>query len=145
MSIYQVLDKCPIPVGAHLVGGHVKKGNKDFDAGKSYFTDKAGAEADFNASVNLLIKAKEVGTSLTQFKKDENKKVSMPPKQITRITADEGKLGFAVTWGDQVGTDSDASTCAWVCLFVTSKLTAGRHQWVTAFPATETYVSGKMF
>jgi hypothetical protein len=145
VAIYDVFDKSPTPAGAHLIAGHVRKDNKDFDASKSYFTNKDGVGIDLMTALFLLVKAKETGTNLTQFKKDESKKVSLPPKEVTRITADDGKLGFAVTWGDQVGIDSNGAVCKWVCLFVTKNLTAGRHQWVTAYPATGDYVAGKMF
>jgi hypothetical protein len=146
-SIYHVFDKSPIPVGSHLISGHVKKNNAKFDATKSYFTNKEGTEIDCDTAINLLIKAKQVASNLTKFKKDEEKKVSIPdpPQAITRIQADEGKLGFAVTWGDQVGVDRNAAVCKWVCLFVTKTLGSGLHQWVTAYPATESYVTQKIF
>jgi len=142
-AIYAVIDKCPVPVGQHLVQGHVKKGNAKFDVSKSYFTDKSGTEIDFTAAVNLLISAKDVVTNLATAKRDQTKSITNGTKTVHAITADTGKIGFAVTWGDKVGTDRNASDCKWVCLFVSSKLEGGRHQWVTAYPATDTYVSSK--
>jgi hypothetical protein len=143
MSIYQVFDKCPTPANGHMVAAHVKKGAKAFDATKSFFTDKNGAEIDTNAALLLLSKAKDVATNLSALKRDESKSVTASPKEVCRISADDGKLGFAVTWGDQVGTDSHAASCKWICLFVTKTLQGGRHQWVSAYPATDTYVTGK--
>jgi hypothetical protein len=142
-AIYAVLDKCPVPVGSHLVSSHVKKDNAKFDSQKSYFTDASGNAIAFEAAINLLIKAKDTGVNLSSTKKDQAKIVAVPPKTVCSISADPGKVGFAVTWGDQVGSDSTAASCKWICLFVTSTLTGGRHQWVTAFPATDTYVTSK--
>lgn len=142
MPIYAVFDKCPTPASGHLVAGHVKKGAKDFNENKSYFTDKSGVEIDAMATLLLLSKAKDVATNTSAMQRSEGKCVNVPPKTVCTITADQGKLGFAVTWGERVGTDG-GSECQWICLFVTTTLTGGRHQWVSAFPATETYVTGK--
>lgn len=141
-AIYSVIDKCPVPVGAHLVKNHVRKGNASFDSTKSYFTDKEGNELAWEAAVQVLIKAKETIEGLATTKRDLIKSITNGTKTVYAITADTGKIGFAVTWGDKVGRDQ-SSDCKWVCLFVTSTLTASRHQWVTAFPATETYVNSK--
>jgi hypothetical protein len=142
MAIYGVFDKCPTPASSHIISGHVKKGAKDFNADKSYFTDKDGVEIDGMAALFLLSKAKDVATTTSGKLRNESRIVNVPPKTVCAISADAGKLGFAVTWGERVGTDS-GSECQWICLFVTTTLTSGRHQWVSAFPATETYVEGK--
>jgi hypothetical protein len=143
--IYAVIDKCPVPVGQHLVQGHVKKGNANFDATKSYFTDKNGTEIDFNAAINLLIAAKDHvnGLASPAAKRDQTKSITTGTKTVHAITADAGKVGFAVTWGDKVGKSRNGDDCTWICLFVTATLASGRHQWVTAYPATATYVTGK--
>lgn len=142
MPIYAVFDKCPTPASGHLITGHVKKGAKDFNADKSYFTDKDGVEIDSMAALFLLSNAKDVATNTSAKQRNESKIVSVPPKTVCTISADAGKLGFAVTWGERVGTDGGVE-CQWICFFVTTKLTNGRHQWVSAFPATDTYVAGK--
>ena len=127
-----------------MVAGHVRKGAKNFDAAKSYFTDKSGVEIDTMATLTMLSNARDMVNNITAKKSGENRLVSFPPKTVCAISANAaGNLGFAVTWGERVGTDSGGSECTWVCLFVTSSLTAGRHQWVSAFPATGTYVEGK--
>lgn len=141
-SIKSVFENSPVPASAHLVSGHVKKGNTAFDAKKSYFTDSAGSEIASLDAIKLLIKAKDTATALGALKGQENKGITSGVKSIHAITADTGKLGYAVNWGDQVGIDN-AAACKWICLFVTSTLTSARHQWVTAFPATDTYVNGK--
>ena len=143
MPIYAVFDKCPTPANGHMVAGHVRKGAKNFDADKSYFTDKDGAEIDMMTTLNLLSKAKDIATNTSAKQRTEGKCVSIPPKTICSISADAGKLGFAVTWGERVGSDSYGAECTWICLFVTTTLKEGRNQWVSAFPATETYVAGK--
>lgn len=143
MSIYNVIDKCPIPVGAHLVKGHVKEGNIAYVATKSYFTDENGTAIAWMPAVNLLSKAKDTVTSLASKNRDQAKTLTNGTATVYAIKADEGKLGFAVTWGKRVGTDSGGTECKWVCMFVTKTLTSSRHQWVTAYPALETYVTGK--
>lgn len=142
MPIYAVFDKCPTPASGHMVAGHVKKGAKNFNDEKSYFTDKDGTEIDVMGTLMLLSKAKDVATHTSAKLKTEGKCVNVPPNTVCSISADSGKLGFAVTWGERVGSDGGAE-CTWICLFVTTTLTQGRHQWVSAFPATETYVTGK--
>ena len=141
MSIYTIIDKCPVPVGAHLVQGHVKEGNAKFDGSKSYFTNEEGGAVAWEPAVNLLIKAKEAVGKISGAKKDQAKTITNVSGTVHAITADPGKYGFAVTWGKRVGTDGTGNECKWVCLFVTTQLQGGRHQWVTAYPATETYVT----
>lgn len=142
-GIYAVFDKTPVPMGAHLVSGHVKVGNKAFDGAKSFFTDSSGTALGTDDAVKLLVKAKSVIATLTLLKKDAEKTVTGPAGTVQRISADAGKLGYAVTWSEQVGSDKLESVCKWICLFVTSTQAGGRHQWVTAYPATESYVEGK--
>jgi hypothetical protein len=145
MSIYQVFDKCPTPANGHMIAAHVKKNATNFDANKSFFTDTTGAEIDTIAALQLLAKAKDTAANLSATKRDQHKSIVALPKEVCRITADDKYLGFAVTWGDQVGTDRYGAACKWVCLFVTKKMESGRHQWVSAYPATDTYVAGKRF
>ena len=141
-SIYSVLDKCPVPFGAHLVSGHVKKDNAAFDAKKSFFSDTTGTEIGADDAIKLLVKAKDAGYGLAFLKKDEAKAITNVAKKIQAISANQGKIGYAVTWGEQVGLDGE-NVCKWICLVVTSTLTGARHQWVTAHPATDDYVTRK--
>jgi len=141
-SIYSVLDKCPVPFGAHLVSGHVKKGNAAFDAKKSFFTDTSGTEIGADDAIKFLVKAKDTAAALAFQKRDEAKSITSVAKKIQAINTDQGKIGYAVTWGEQVGKDGE-DACTWVCMVVTSNLTGGRHQWVTAHPATDDYVTRK--
>ena len=142
MSIYTIIDKCPLPIGAHLVHGHVKEGNAKFNAEKSYFTDESGNAVAFEPAVQLLIKAKDAAARISTLSKDHSKSITNVNGTVHAIKADPGKYGFAVSWGKRVGTDGDTrGECKWICLFVTTQLTGGRHQWVTAYPATENYVT----
>jgi hypothetical protein len=53
------------------------------------------------------------------------------------------KIAFAFTDGTLVGQGRDGP-CTWMYFVVTKTPVSGRHQWVTAYPVDETYVTDNL-
>lgn len=140
-----ILDKTPVPASSHIIMGHMK--GPKLKSGKSWFTSNAGADLELNDCLLLLMKARDQATMIASKSRNAEKAVGLDTDtlKLRRVAVDDGKLGMAVSWGVQTGLDGDGvSPCTWIVLVVTKNLTGGRHQWVTAFPAVDSYVQANL-
>jgi hypothetical protein len=141
-DIYDMFEHSPTPAGRHLIAGHVL-GQAECGVDKGYFTDAQGAALDLTNALQLLAKAKSVVTGLPKSKTQDAKYVLNGTTQIRKMkSSDSTKSAFAVTWGIKTGfSRADGADCEWIVLVLTNKKSGNQYQWVTAYPASSSYVT----
>lgn len=128
---------------AHAVDGHVRAAHPPTPASKSYFVSAAGDPVNVLGALDLCLKAKTEA-----MKALRRQRVTHESVRVERINADSGKIGVAITWGETTGISRRAN-CEWVVIVFIKQLASrpgGQYSKIaTTYPATASYVNGKIF